>query len=190
MTYLIAGIVLFFGIHSISILALPLRNRLAATNLLGWMGFYSLISLGGMVLISMGYRELRLESIIVYTTPDWLRHINSLLMAPVFVLFLATYFPGRIQAMTKHPQLIAVMLWALGHLLVNGNLADVILFGSFFAWALADMISVQRRPIHPVPGAPALGINDILIVVLGLTLYVVFAFWLHQPLIGVVPFYF
>jgi uncharacterized membrane protein len=185
MTALIAGIVIFFGIHSISVVALPLRDKLLQTSEIGWKGFYTLLSLAGFYLIVTGYADARLDPGYLYTSPVWMRYISAVLLLPVFVLFLATYFPGKISAATKHPQLVAVKLWALSHLLVNGTLADVLLFGSFLAWAVAVRISMKRRPVRSVPGLPESRVNDIIILVAGLGLYVAFALWLHPMWIGI-----
>jgi uncharacterized membrane protein len=107
-----------------------------------------------------------------------------LLMLPVFVLLLAAYFPGRIRAAAKHPMLLATKLWATAHLLANGTLADVLLFGSFLAWAVADRISMKKRTQRAIPGAPPGAANDAIAVVGGLALYALFAFWAHRVLIG------
>ena len=188
MLQLLIGIVLFFGMHSASIVALPLRHRIVANSENAWKGIYSIASLVGIVLMVRGYAELKATPTILYVAPYWLRHVSALLLLPVFIFFLAPYFPGRIKKALKHPQLAAVKLWALAHLLVNGTLADVLLFGSFLVWAVADRISLKKRPPRPLPGAPESGMNDIIAVVLGLVLYAVFAFWAHEWLFGMRPF--
>ena len=108
-----------------------------------------------------------------------------LLMLVVFPAFLATYFPGRISRALKHPTLVAVKAWALAHLLVNGTLADVLLFGGFLAWAVADRISMKRRPQREIPRAPDSAFNDVIVIAGGLVVYVGFAFWAHPRWIGV-----
>ena len=188
MLQLLIGIVLFFGIHSVSIVALPLRDRLAKNIPLGWSLGYSLVALAGVVLMIRGYAELRSAPTVLYVTPYWMRHVASLLLLPVFVFFIAPYFPGRIKKALKHPQLVAVKLWAFSHLLVNGMLADVLLFGAFLAWAVAVRISLKRRPQRPLPGAPESAANDIILVVVGTALYFGFAFWAHEWLFGMRPF--
>ena len=188
MLQLLIGIVLFFGAHSASIVALPVRERMVAKNAIAWKAVYALASLAGIVLMVRGYADLRSAPTVVYTTPYWMRHVSALLLLPVFIFFIAPYFPGRIKTALKHPQLVAVKLWAVAHLLVNGMLADLLLFGSFLAWAVVDRISLKRRPQRPLPGAPESGINDAIIVVVGLALYAVFAFWAHEWLFGVRPF--
>jgi uncharacterized membrane protein len=124
---------------------------------------------------------------VLYAPPAGLRHAALLLLVPVFPLLLAAYLPGRIQAATKHPMLAATKLWAVSHLLANGNLADVVLFGSFLVWAVADRISLKRRTPLPVPGVPPGRWNDGIAIVAGLALYVAFLLWLHKLLIGVRP---
>lgn len=186
MHQLIAGLILFLGIHSVSILAPRGRDRLAAAmgpNL--WRALYSLIAIAGFVLVIRGYSEARLHPIVVYVPPGWTRHLTMLLMLPVFVMLFAAYLPGRIKATLKHPMLVAVKLWAVAHLLANGMLADLLLFGGFLAWAVLDRISLKRRTQRPVPGAPPSRWNDLAAVVLGLAAYAVFVLWLHRSLIGV-----
>ena len=188
MLVLVLGLIFFLGIHSVSIVAEPLRNRAVARSETGWKLFYSVISLLGLWLIISGYAAARLDPTLIYVTPVWMRHLAAVLLLPVFVLFLAPYFPGRIKTATKHPQLIAVKLWALSHLLVNGTLADIILFGSFLAWAVVDRISMKKRQQRPLPGAPASALNDLILVIVGLALYGVTVVWAHKFLIGVAPF--
>ncbi|MDH3351898.1 MAG: NnrU family protein [Gammaproteobacteria bacterium] len=188
MLQLLLGIVLFFGIHSASIVALPWRDTLAAKSEQAWKAVYAIISIVGIVLIVRGYADVRQAPTILYVTPAWLRHVAALLMLPVFAFFIAPYFPGRIKTALKHPQLIAVKAWAVAHLLVNGALADVLLFGSFLLWAVADRISLKNRVARPLAGAPESKFNDAIVVVLGLALYVAFAFWLHESLFGIAPF--
>jgi uncharacterized membrane protein len=188
MLQLTLGLLLFLGMHSVSIVAMPLRDSLAAKSDLGWKLIYGLVSIAGVILIANGYAEARLAPIILYVAPAWLYHVAALLLLPVFVLFFAPYFPGRISTAARHPQLVAVKLWAVSHLLVNGTLADVVLFGSFLAWAVVDRISMKRRVTRPVLGLPQSKTNDIIVVVLGLGVYVGFVFWLHEMLIGVRPF--
>lgn len=188
MAQLILGLLLFLGIHSISIFAEDFRDRMVARSELAWKAIYGVIAITGFILVIRGYGEARLDPTILYVPPVWLRHVAALLLLPVFILFLAPYLPGRIKTATKHPQLVAVKLWAVAHLLVNGTLADIVLFGSFLAWAVADRISLKRRAPRPLPGAPASGINDVILVVVGLAAYVAFTFWLHAAWIGVAPF--
>jgi uncharacterized membrane protein len=188
MHILLLGLVIFFAGHSVSIVAGAWRDRMAARLGAGlWQGLYAGVAMIGLVLIVQGYALARQEPVILYTPPLWLRHATLLLMLPVFPLLLATYLPGRIQRATRHPTLIAVKLWAFAHLLANGTLADVALFGSFLAWAVIDRISLKRRVQHPVPGAPPSRWNDIVAVVAGLALYAVFVLWLHNWLFGVAP---
>ena len=188
MATLIVGLVLFLGVHSLSIVNEPLRNRLH--NSLGegaFKGLYSLAALVGLVLIVWGYGNARLDPTVIYTSPGWLRHLAMLLLIPVFPLLLATYFPGKIKAKLGHPMLVAVKLWALAHLLANGMLHDLLLFGSFLAWAVVDRISLKRRTQRPIATLPASKANDAIAVVGGLAVYVVLVIWAHQWLFGVAP---
>ena len=188
MTVLIIGLVLFLGTHSISIVGSSWRDKVVTRiGFPSWQGIYSLIAITGFVLIIYGYGLARQDPTILYTPPTWLRHVSMLLLLFVFPLLLATYLPGRIQKATKHPMLAATKIWSLAHLLANGTLADVILFGSFLMWAVVDRISMKRRTPLPVPNVSSSRFNDIIAIVLGLGLYVAFVLWLHTELIGVSP---
>ena len=152
---LVLGLLLFLGAHSVSIVKPGLRGQfIGQFGQNAWQGAFGLVALSGFLLILWGYGLARQDPIILYTPPTWLRHINLLLMLGVFPLLLATYFPGRIQSAVGHPTLLAVKLWAFGHLLANGALADLLLFGGFLAWAIADRLSLRYRTALPVQGAP------------------------------------
>ncbi|HVC01144.1 MAG TPA: NnrU family protein [Steroidobacteraceae bacterium] len=188
MTTLIIGLCLFLGMHSIAIVAPALRASMR--DRLGeraWKAVYALASLIGFVLIVHGFALARTAPIVLYTPPPWMRHVTFLLMLPVFPLLLAAYLPGRIKTATKHPLLAAVKFWAVAHLLMNGRLADVLLFGGFLVWAVLDRISLRRRPSRAAWSAPAGRWNDAIAVVLGLGLYVFFVAWAHLRLFGVSP---
>jgi uncharacterized membrane protein len=188
MTLLIAGLLLFLGAHSVSIFAESFRDRMVARSETGWKAVYGLLSIVGLYLIVKGYAAARMDPAVLYVPATWLRHMAALLMLPAFILFFAPYAPGKIKTVTRHPQLIAVKLWAVAHLLANGMLADVILFGAFLAWAVVDRISMKKRSPRAVAGAPASPLNDLILVVVGIAAYVVFALWLHGRWIGVAPF--
>lgn len=189
MVRLLAGMAIFLGVHSISIFAHGWRERMVAAIGAGpWKGLYSIVSLLGFLLLVGGYAAARLEPVVLYVPPAGLRHVAALVMLPVFPLLLATYLPGRIRAAAKHPMLVAVKAWALAHLLANGMLADLVLFGGFLAWAVVDRISLQRRPARPLPAAPAWRANDAIAIVGGLAIYGAFVAFLHQRWFGVDPF--
>lgn len=189
MTLFIIGLALFLGVHSVSIVAPSWRDaQVARHGLPLWKGFYSVASVIGFLLLIYGYGMARQSPLVLYAPPAAMRHVVLLLMLPVFPLLLATYLPGRIKTVTKHPMLLAVKIWAAAHLLANGTLPDVLLFGSFLAWAVADRIAVKRRIVaRALPGAPASAINDVIVLAGGLALYVVFLLWAHRWLIGVSP---
>jgi uncharacterized membrane protein len=188
MTLLVVGLLLFLGIHSVSIAAPAWRDAQVMRHGEGpWKGLYSIASIAGFVLLIVGYGIARQSPIVLYAPPAGMRHLALVLMLPVFPLLLAAYLPGRIQGAARHPMLVAVKLWAVAHLLANGTLADVLLFGGFLAWAVADRISLKRRAPRTVPGALPRPMNDVIAVVGGLVLYGLFVTWLHQWLIGVSP---
>ncbi|MDH3460320.1 MAG: NnrU family protein [Burkholderiaceae bacterium] len=188
MTTLVIGLILFLGVHTVSIAAPAWRD--AAVSRLGegtWKALYSLASLAGFVLLVYGYGLARQQPTLLYAPPEALRYVALLLLLPVFPLLFAVYLPGRIKTAAKHPMLLATKLWALAHLLTNGNAADVLLFGGFLAWAVADRVSLKRRPARPVPSAPASPKNDVIAVLGGLVLYALFLLWAHAWLMGVSP---
>ncbi len=186
MSMLIIGLILFLGCHSIAIINATWRERMVARfGAHSYKIIYALISLAGLVLIVHGYGVARMEPLWLWQPPVFLRHLAMLLMLPVFPALLAAYLPGRISRTLKHPMLVAVKAWALAHLLVNGTLADVLLFGGFLIWAVADRMSMQQRQPHSIPQAPARPLNDAVALIAGLGLYLVFVFWLHRHLIGV-----
>jgi uncharacterized membrane protein len=188
MNKLILGLAVFFGVHSISLLALALRNRIAERlGTLVWQGIYSVIALLGFYLLVTGYGAARASAAVLYVTPSWLRYVAALLMLPVFVLAFASVLPGRIRTRAGHPLLLATMLWAAAHLLTNGSVADLLLFGIFLVWAVAVRISLERRPARPIRVLPASSINDAIVVVGGLALYAAFVLWLHARWFGVPP---
>ena len=188
MTLLIVGLVVFLGIHSVAIVAPAWRDAQAARHPGAWKGVYSLISLAGIVLICIGYGMARQAPIVVWSPPTFMRHIALLVMLPVFPLFIAAYFPGRIKAAARHPMLLSVKFWALAHLLANGTLHDIILFAAFLAWAVADRIAVKKRAVpRVVPGAPPSAANDAIALVGGLIVYAAFLMGVHRWLIGVSP---
>lgn len=188
MDMLVLGLALFLGTHSIAIAAPGLRNRaVARLGEGGWKGLYAVLSLAGFVLLVYGFGIARHSPVVLYTPPRFLRHVTFLFMLPVFPLIFAAYLPGRIKSAMKHPMLAAVKFWAFAHLLSNGTLADVVLFGAFLAWAVIDRISLKRRaPLAPRV-APAGPFNDLIAVLLGLAVYGLFIGWAHRWLIGVSP---
>jgi uncharacterized membrane protein len=191
MTWLILGLLIFLGTHSLRIFADPWRGaRIAAMGPIAWKGVYSVISIIGFVLIVWGYGMARGAPLQLYSPPGWGRHLAALLTVPAFVLFVAAYVPGtRIKRAVGHPMVAGVKAWAFAHLLANGTLADVVLFGAFLVWAIADYISARRRDraagVVYVVGPVS---RDLIAVVVGLVAWAIFAFWLHGPLIGVRPF--
>jgi uncharacterized membrane protein len=189
MIMLLVGLAVFLGMHSVSIFAPQWRGAIASRmGTLPWKGLYSAVSIVGFALLWKGYALARLEPIPIYVSPAGLRHVAALLMLPVFPLLLAAYLPGRIKTLTVHPMLVAVKLWAVSHLLANGMLADIVLFGAFLAWAVMDRISLKRRAPTDTPSLPRSAINDVIVVIGGLALYGVFVGRWHEALIGVTPF--
>jgi uncharacterized membrane protein len=187
MIYLVLGLILFLGVHTISIVAPRWRDRTAARFGNAWRGIYSIVSIAGFILIIWGYGMARQNPMPLYTPPASTRYVTAVLMLPVFPLLLAPYFPGRIKAALGHPMLLGVMLWSLAHLVTTGTLPDALLFGSFLAWAVADRISYSWRTQRAIQTAPPSRFNDAIALLAGLVLYGVFVVWLHARWIGVQP---
>jgi uncharacterized membrane protein len=189
MPLFIAGLVIFLGIHSAAIVSPGWREAQIARRGEGvWKGLYSVVSVVGFALLIYGYGLARQSPVVLYTPPAATRHIALALMIPVFPLLLAAYLPGRIQTAAKHPMLLAVKIWATAHLLSNGTLVDVLLFGAFLVWAVLDRIAAKRRAVPRVtPGAPPSSLNDAIALVGGLGIYAAFLMGAHLWLIGVSP---
>jgi uncharacterized membrane protein len=191
MTTLVAGLILFLGVHSVRIFAEPWRVRtIARIGENPWKGVYSLISIAGFVLLVWGYGQARQQGVVLFEPPVFMRHITSLLMLVSFVLLAAAKVPGNhIKARLGHPMIIGVKVWAFAHLLANGRLSDVVLFGAFLAWAIADFIAARKRDraagtVYPRGDE----LRTVLTVVAGVVAWAVFVAGLHLWLIGVAPF--
>lgn len=191
MVWLLLGLVIFLGVHSVRIVAEDWRN--ATRTRLGenaWKGLYSLLSAVGLGLVVWGFGQARLDPVVVWTPPLAMRHIAGLLMLIAFVLLAAAYVPrNQIKARLHHPMVLGVKTWAAAHLLANGRLADLLLFGAFLLWAVLDFRSARQR--DQAAGtryeAGTTGAT-VLTLLVGLLAWAGFAFWAHQWLIGLSPF--
>lgn len=188
MIILLLGLVLFFSLHSLSFVAPRWREKKRQRWGRGaWRWIYSLLSVLAVALIAWGYDQTRQSPIVVYVSAGWLRRVTDLLMLGVFPLIYATFLPCRIRTALKYPDLVAIKLWAVAHLLVNGMLADILLFGSFLAWATANRISLRRR-VRIIPSGVPSKYNDLVAIIAGLMTYMIIMFYLHYKIIGMVPF--
>jgi uncharacterized membrane protein len=191
MTLLILGLVIFLGAHSTRIFAESWRGaQIARLGANGWKGLYSVASLIGFVLLVWGYGIARQEPVPLWTPSMGLRHLASLLTLVAFVFLAAAYVPrNAIKARLHHPMTLGVKVWALSHLLANHTLADVLLFGGFLLWSVLCFRAARARDraagtVYPAGTAAGTAIT----VAAGLGAWLVFAMWLHGPLIGVRPF--
>jgi uncharacterized membrane protein len=192
MGMLVLGLLLFIGVHSVRIVSDDWRSAaIARMGLLPWKAVYALASIAGFVLIVWGYGLARQQPVVLWTPPAAMKHATALLMVPVFMLFVAAYVPRNwFKAKLKHPQVLSVKLWAVAHLLSNGTLADVLLFGGLLAWAVLSFRAARQRDrAAGVAAAPAAATvaGTAVCVVLGLVILAAFVMGLHTWLIGVRP---
>lgn len=190
MTLLIIGLVLFLGVHSARIVADDLRTALIARHgERAWKGLYSLLSAAGLVLIVYGYGVARAQPVVLWDLQVAGRYAAVALGLVSFVLFTAVYVPGNaFKARLHHPMVLGAKAWALGHLLANGTLADLLLFGAFLVWAALSFRAARARDRSAgTTYAPATARGTLITAVVGLALGLAFMLWLHAPLIGVQP---
>lgn len=190
MLLLILGLVLFLGMHAVTMKRDWRARLIERFGAGGYKGLYSAVSIIGFGLLIYGYGLQRAAGYtVVWEPPVWTRHLALLLNLPIFILLAVGKRPSWLLSRVKHPMLLAVKIWATAHLLANGDLGSLLLFGGFLAWAVMARISVKRRPEEIARAAAmanvAFGRRDVIAIVAGLALYVVFALWLHPLLIGV-----
>ena len=190
MLVLILGLVLFLGLHSLRIFADGWRTRqIARLGLKRWKALYAVVAIVCFVLICWGFGLARQHPVLLYVPPLWLRHLNALFTLVAFVLFVAARVPRNVfKARLHHPQVLAVKVWAFGHLLATGMLHDVLLFGAFLLWAVVLFIASRRRDRAAGTVYPAGTLRgNVLTVAIGVAAWAAFALWLHLWLIGVNP---
>ena len=185
----IAGLLLFLGLHSIRVFADDWRTQtIARIGENRWKGAYSVVSIVGFVLLVWGYIQVH-GGMQLWQPPAFMRYVTAVLMLPVFVIFVAARVPrNAIKAWLHHPQVLSVKLWAFAHLLSNGSLAAVILFGGFLAWAILSFGAARKRDraagtVYP----PGTARGTTICVVAGLAIYAGFVLGLHRWLFGVSP---
>lgn len=191
MEMLIAGLVIFLGVHSVRMLAEGWRTRVRARLGEGaWKGLYSLVSLVGLALVVWGFDLAREHPVMLWVPPTGMRHAASLLTLLAFVLLAAAYVPGNaIKARLHHPMVLGVKAWGLAHLLATGMLMHLVLFGAFLIWAVANFSLSRRRDRRDgVRYPPGRTVATAVTCVLGVAAWAVFAFGLHGVLIGIKPF--
>ena len=184
---MIAGLALFIGVHTLTTQRELRARAIASMGEGGYKIFYALASLAGLVLIVWGFAQYRATGWIdVWYPPKALKHVAVALMLPAVIMVVAAYIRGRIYTTLKHPMLSGVKLWALAHLLANGDLGSIVLFGSFLGWAVFDRISLKHRADAGGPPIPVGGPgNDLIAVAVGIVAYLALAFAFHPVVIGV-----
>ena len=184
MTMLIVGLLLFLGGHMVRVAAPGWRDKmLARLGPWGWKAVYSVPALVGFVLLVIGYDAARWTSPVLWNSPPWTRMVATLAMAPVLVIFVSAYLPGKIRDGLRHPMLLATILWAVVHLMANGRVADLVLFGSILAWAVVVTIAAWRRPWRPTAG-PNGPVFDLVAVLIGVAAWMILIRGGHVWLVG------
>jgi uncharacterized membrane protein len=184
---MILGLILFLGVHTLTTQRKLRAQVIAATGEGGYKIGYALASFAGLALIIWGFALYRATGWYnVWSPPTALKHIALALMLPAVIMVVASYIRGRIYTTLKHPMLTGIKLWAASHLLANGDLGSIILFGSFLAWAVYDRISLKSRSDAGAPPIPVGGPgNDLIAIAVGLVAYLALAFAFHPVVIGV-----
>jgi len=187
---MILGLVLFFGVHTLTTQREVRARVIASSGEGGYKIGYSLVSALGLVLIVWGFAHYRTTGMWeIWTPPTAFKHLTVALMLPAVILVVASYIRGRIYTTLKHPMLTGIKLWAAAHLLANGDLGSIILFGSFLGWAVFDRISLKHRVDSGAPPIPVGGPgNDLIAVAVGIVAYLALAFAFHPVVIGVPVF--
>ncbi len=191
MSLLVLGLILFLGTHSVRVFADGWRSQaVARMGANGYKAAYSLLSVAGLALIVVGYGAARETPQLLWGSPIWTRHLAALLTLLSFVLLAAAYVPGNaIKARLHHPMLLGVKVWAFAHLMANGLLADLLLFGGFLAWSVVAFAAARRRDRAAGTVYPAGRAGPTLVAVLvGTVAWAAVAFWAHGLLFGVKPF--
>ena len=191
MLVLVIGLVVFFAIHLVPSNVALREGLIARFGLTGYKAIFGIVSLVGFVLIVIGFAKLQMhpsKNPQLWVPPLWTRHLAAALMLPAIIALVAAYIPSRIHTVLKHPMLVAIKIWALAHLLANGDLAALVLFGSFLAFAVYDRISVKKRhALGPIGAKTGPWYNDLIVLGVGTALYLVILLWAHQLIIGVSP---
>jgi uncharacterized membrane protein len=187
---MILGLVLFLGVHTLTTQREVRTRVIASTGEGGYKIGYALVSAAGLALIVWGFAHYRATGWTdVWYPPKAFKHITVALMLPAVILVVASYVRGRIYTTLKHPMLAGIKLWAAAHLLANGDLGSIILFGSFLGWAVFDRISFKHRTDTGAPPIPVGGMaNDLIAVAVGVVAYLALAFAFHPVVIGVPVF--
>lgn len=191
MIILVLGLVFFFAVHSVRIVADDWRTRfIADKGKMAWHGLYSVLSLAGLVLIIYGFGASRADPVFLWNPPLWTRHVAALLVLFAFFLLAAGFIPrNHLKAKLGHPMFLGIKVWAFAHLIANGRLGDVLLFGSFLVWAIVGYSAARKRDrLAGVVYEKGTMAGTAIVASAGTLLYAIFAFALHRILIGVPTF--
>jgi uncharacterized membrane protein len=189
MTLLIIGLIVFLGIHAVPMNPAWKESAIARIGRRGYQIGFAVASTIGLILIVVGFARLRgsPQDVQLWSPPPWSRHVAFALMLAAFILLVAAYVPSRIRDVAGgHPMLLSIIVWALAHLIANGNLAGLLLFGAFLVWAVADRLSAGgRAALGPLGRKPGTLRGDIIAVVVGVALYALILKWGHPLITGI-----
>ena len=187
---MVLGLAVFLGAHAFVTMRLRRARLVARLGEGPYKGLFALVSVVGLVLVVVGFAEYRAAGLIpVWSPPAWTHHVTEALVWPAVISATAAYIRGNLYRALKHPLLVGVKLWAVAHLIANGDLGGIILFGSILAWAVFDRVTLKRRSDPGTPPIPVGGrINDLTAVVVGTLVYLALGFWFHPYVMGLKVF--
>jgi uncharacterized membrane protein len=185
---LIVGLAVFFATHIFVTFRGARADAIAKLGMNGYRALFALVSIAGLVVIVWGFGQYHAHAPQIWSPPAFMRHITVGLMLFAVIFFTAAFIPSHIKAKLKHPMLASVKTWALAHLLSNGDLASILLFGSFLAWGVYARIAAKKRGDLGTTVAPAGYVNDILVVVIGIVIYLALGYAFHPMVLGMPVF--
>ena len=182
------GLAVFFATHIFVTFRAARADAIATLGLNGYRAVFGIVSIAGLALIVWGFGQFHAQAPQIWSPPAFMRHITVGLMLFAVIFLTAAFIPSHIKMKLKHPMLASVKTWALAHLLSNGDLASILLFGSFLAWGVYARIAAKRRGDLGAATAPAGWTNDIIVVVIGIVIYLALGYAFHPMVIGVPVF--
>lgn len=186
---LVIGLVVLLGAHVFVTFREARARLMAQLGRNGYRALFSVVAIVGLALIVWGYGDYRAhEWIQIWSPPAFMRHITVGLMLLSVIFITASFIPSHIKNWLQHPMLASIKIWALAHLLSNGDLGSILLFGSFLAWGVYARIAAKRRGDLGATSASAGWANDAIVVVVGIGIFIALGYYFHPHVIGVPVF--